>query len=245
MHANDLEVVKAVAEGTAAGATGALQRLVLNLLGGAASEAGEELELMVRGWRERRSERYGRLVVDRLTGRPRRSIPPKVLFPAFEYATLEDRPELLDLWVELLATAGSEGADDVDRVYVEILRDMTPLDARVLQWVRTFPPELDGNDPRTIPEAEFVGPAPEAIRPRATKTTAMQALRISNNDFELVASRLGRLGLCEPGRLIFPTRLGSSSTGPRVYDAITLTPLGIAFVDACAPRRRAPDGPTV
>ena len=233
MNDEELELLAAAAKGTAAGATESFHALVRNLLGGASAEIGAELTSSVQRWRAALD--LGRRASARLEGLRRRPIARNVLFPVLEYATLEDRQELIDLWIELLATAGTAGRQDVDRVYVEILKDLTPPDARVLHWVRSFPPELDGNDPRMVAENSYVGPAPEAVRPRVTKITAMQALGISAADFELVASRLARLGLCEPGPFIFPTRIGSSATGPRIYDAIALTPLGIAFVDACSP----------
>jgi hypothetical protein len=235
-NSNDLEVVKAVAEGSAAGATRALQTLMIDLLGGAAKEAGAELTLTVQEWRARRGLRLGRRVVQKITGRPTRPIPPNVLVPAFDYATLEDREELLNMWVELLATAATDSAPVVDRLHVEILRDVTPVDARVLQHLRNTPPEHDKNDPRFIVENNYNGPPP-IVRPRLSKETIMRALSISEPDFELAASRLARLGLCEAGRFLFPTRLGSSATGPRVYDSLVLTPIGVAFVFACSPAK--------
>jgi len=233
MKPEDLEVIAAAVKGSVAGATESLQVLVLDLLGGAAKELGAELTLMVQDWRSQRALRLGRGVTEKLKGRPRRAIALNVLMPAFEYAVLEDREELLNLWVQLLASAGTAGADEVDRLYVEILKDLTPLDARFLQWVRHRPPDLDANDPRALHGAAYTGPLPGGIRPRAERQAVVDAFGLSDQKFELMASRLERLGLCDVGRWIVPTRMGTSGTGPKNYDAIALRPLGVAFVDAC------------
>jgi hypothetical protein len=237
---DDLEVIKAVAQGTAAGATEWLQKVVLNLLGRATEEIGEEFLTSVRRWRARRALELSRRVLERLevAGHPRRPIRMSVLLPSLEYASVEDRNELHDWWVELLTTAGTDGAAEVERVYVEILKDLTPIDARLLHWIRDRPPELDRNDPATaLQGGAYSGPLREfQLRPRAEKASVLVAFSMSEPEFDLMASRLERLGLCDVGRFVFPTRSGTSGTGPRMYDSIALRPLGIAFVDACRPR---------
>ena len=62
-----------------------------------------------------------------------RIVPLKVAIPLIESATLEEDCELQTLWAQLLANAMDPGFDiDVKLRHVSLLREMEPLDVRIL-----------------------------------------------------------------------------------------------------------------
>jgi hypothetical protein len=56
----------------------------------------------------------------------------KIIFPLLEAASLEDDPSLQELWAKLLARAVA-GEDGIERVYISILADLTPVGALALR----------------------------------------------------------------------------------------------------------------
>lgn len=245
MNPQELQLAKAAAEGTAAGLTESLHRIVLHLLEPAAMEIGVELGDRVRGWRLRNAVRVGRQAISMIetNAAPRRYVPVKVLLSALEQASLEDDVALQSRWAALLASAADASKQEITRAYVEILKELTPLDATILEWVRDRVPDPDRNDPSVAQDEQPVDSV--SVRPRAEKASVIDQFGLTESTFELMASRLERLGLCDVGRYVFPTRAGFSGTGPRQYDSIKLRPLGVAFVDACRsagyPTKPTPD----
>jgi hypothetical protein len=234
MNRDDMEVVKAAAEGVTAGATRSLHDVVMNLLGGWSAEVGDEWRESAKRWRQRRAETIARRAVEmleRIDSR-RRPVPPKILFRALDNASLEDDAELQERWAALIASAATADATEITADYVDILRALTPRDARLLEWVRDHPREPDPNDPSMLKDSENIQ-SRYPVRPRVGRKTVVEEFGLPDDEFDLVCSRLERLGLCDVGRWVFPTRLGSSATGPRNYDSIQLRPLGVALITAC------------
>lgn len=67
--------------------------------------------------------------------------PPSVLIPLLIAAQDESREELLDLWAKLLAaTLDPNRAGSVRREFIEAVRQMEPLDAKVLQSLQPSAP---------------------------------------------------------------------------------------------------------
>jgi len=58
------------------------------------------------------------------------SVPPRLLLPILEGASIEDEEDLHTKWSALLANAAS--SDKVHPSYIEILKQLTPDDARLL-----------------------------------------------------------------------------------------------------------------
>jgi Abortive infection alpha len=63
-------------------------------------------------------------------GLPAHSVPPRLLLPILEGASIEDEEDLHTKWSALLANAAS--SDKVHPSYIEILKQLTPDDARLL-----------------------------------------------------------------------------------------------------------------
>jgi hypothetical protein len=233
MNRDDMDLAKAVAEGTVSGLTQSFHEIVVNLLGRVSIEIGDELGDMARRWRANRGHRIATRAIEIIdaAGAPRRPVPAKVLIPALEHASLEDDEELQERWAILIANAANRDAQDVSRTYVEVLKELTPRDAKLLEWICDHPPELDRNDPSF--DNKMDNPPRRGLPPRVERRTVVTDFGLADEDFELVCSRLERLGLCDIGRYVVPTRMAASGTGPRRYDSIQLRPLGVALVQAC------------
>jgi hypothetical protein len=66
-----------------------------------------------------------------------KAIPPKVLVPLMGHSSLEDDPSMQERWASLLARAAVSGnADDVPPAYADILSQLTPLAATVLEVLK-------------------------------------------------------------------------------------------------------------
>jgi hypothetical protein len=234
---DDLEVAKTVTEGTVAGLLQSFHHVILNVAGPGTTEIGLEIADSVQEWRLRRAVRIGRraITIADNSRAPRRRVSLKFLEPALQQASLEEEPTLQERWSALLATAMNATATEITLAYVDILRELTAADARLLQWVRDRVPDVDPNEP-IVPDVNTATRSQSS--PRAAKSAIIAEYPMSDTEFELMASRLERLGLCDVGRFVFQTRAATSGTGPRRYDAIALRPLGVAFVDAC----RSPEG---
>lgn len=62
-----------------------------------------------------------------------RVVPPKVALPLLEHATMEHEKELHELWENLLVSALDPSEDEIKRVYVSVLAELTGKDAHVLR----------------------------------------------------------------------------------------------------------------
>lgn len=63
-----------------------------------------------------------------------KAVPLKIIHPLLENASLEDDPEIQELWANLLSNAANpDGTDPVHRIYISILTDLTPGEAKFLR----------------------------------------------------------------------------------------------------------------
>lgn len=135
MRDDELELVKATAEGTAAGPTKSLHELILKPVGPIAGEIGESWGGWAKVWRLKRALRLRAKIEEMLLahGLPPRPVPLKLLVPAIDAASVEDDDYLQDMWAALLANAATGNAD-VGRsgTFVEVLRQLSSHDGRFL-----------------------------------------------------------------------------------------------------------------
>ena len=66
-----------------------------------------------------------------------RAVPPKFALPLIEQASLEDSDELQNLWSRLLANAMDPKKQEIKMSYIEILKNLTSLDAKIIQELYT------------------------------------------------------------------------------------------------------------
>ena len=140
-------------------------------------------------------------------GFPEAPIEEEILAPAgIRVVTVEG-------WVRLLATAADADATELNRTYADILKGLTARDARLLDWILDHRPELDDNDPNVVYENQPVGPTPEFMRRRVERRTVVEEFGLPDDEFELVASRLETIGLCDVGHYVFPHARGVECHG--------------------------------
>lgn len=166
------------------------------------------------------------------TGREAQSVEPKLLKPIIENAPLETDPTLAAHWAALLANAADPQQSLVQPAFAEILRQLTALDARILQAVAAF---SQGQDTATRPYLYT-----EATR---VQRESGEGNTLPTTAFRVAVDNLLRLRLCEGrGTTRPPSDLagligGHASTlaeGPG-KDRLAVTDLGLAFLLAVAP----------
>ncbi len=78
------------------------------------------------------------------TGKPVDPVPPRLLLPILDAASLEANPPLQAMWSGLLASASQE-KDSMSPSFIETLKQLTPDEARLLQrwWTDQIRPALE------------------------------------------------------------------------------------------------------
>lgn len=236
-----LELMKAVAEGTAEGAVKGLlapiAAFAAAVFGSPAKEVGAFLTDHVRFQRFKMQAKVLGLAQEMLrdAGVEPKSVSLKILVPLLEGAANEDDDESMAArWAALLANAaaGADGAM-VRPGFAAMLAEFGPAEVTLLDLL--YRPALinAGAEALTLtPAWRIQGTASEPLR---------ELLRIDSRTFAVIAENLIRLGLAgyayRSGGASFQ---GAASDIRDVNDAIAGTALGEAFVRAC----NAPPRPT-
>ena len=158
-----------------------------------------------------------------------RVVTPKVAIPLIESATLEDDNELQALWAQLLANAmDSKFNLDVRLRHVSLLREMEPLDARILN--ACYSEKLANHDNVSLNEFLF-----------ERKKTARN-FRVAESLIEVSLLNLIRLSCIDPGFLTtsISTKIGGRSRNHSIYvgtESYTLTLLGAELCIAAGKNR--------
>jgi Abortive infection alpha len=115
-----------------------VQKLLLGLLGPAATEIGLGLADSARLWRMRRAARFlneVKAILD-AAGVDVKSVPPRTLFPILDNASLEDDEELQRRWAILLSNAArTDFESEILSSFPDILRQLTPTEVQFLDRV--------------------------------------------------------------------------------------------------------------
>jgi len=195
------------------------------------SAAGETLLDRFRSWRAANAaqvvQQAEQIATD--TGYSLGPVSRRVLMPILEYSSLEEDDSLRIKWAALLANAASpRGWDSVLPAYGEILRQLTPIHAGVLDSLYSAHGDSVSFEPAPIAdEYEWRGyqttPAADIIA----------RFELTKQAYSVLASDLHRLQVIDGDRWS-GGELGGGPSGPTSYDSIHITPLGRAFVRACA-----------
>lgn len=219
------EVIQAGLPTLSEGTKGFLRRL----LGPATTEVGILLQDTVRGWRFGNQIRVLKAAESQLleAGIEPGSVPLRVLVPLLEGAALEDDEEMSERWASLLANAANPNSGcDVRSFFSEILRQLAPIDARILDFYNSTTNSLK----MSLIESKLPN--------------------ISSNDISISLDNLVRLGLCEK---LFPDE--QPKTGLNAFQSLIerspkeesmfrrfmgpelpnfrITSMGTAFIAAC------------
>jgi hypothetical protein len=151
------------------------------------------------------------------SGLEKQQVPLKVLTPLIESSSLEEDDGMQEKWANLLANAAT-GFSGIKANYVEILKELSPLEATILDNIfRAANTEIDYEKRKTM---------------QFDKTKICQAFSLSSDEGDLIIQNLYRLGLCQPpgsSGMMF----GNERVGLQTTNIFELTTLGFHFIRAC------------
>ena len=212
------ELIAATFGFLAARATGFLDAVIKPT----AKAVGEDLLTRYRSWQ---GQNLAAVVTDasellHSVGQAPQPVPGRILFPILEYASVEEDDSLRRKWAALLANAAS--VDNSNRVlpaYAEILRQLVPQQAEILDWIYFGQSDIElSGEPRTFAET--------------TQEAIQEKFGLTADIYNLLAADLHRLQVIDGGRYV-QTRMGGSMASMTTYKRISLTSLGLGFVAAC------------
>jgi hypothetical protein len=148
---------------------------------------------------------------------PTRVVPMKFALPLLQAASLEDDDDLQDRWAKLLINAAdAESGVDLKRAYIDILEQISPLEAQILDKIYSLPYEgtrHKGLLTKYLPErVDIVTDDPKLEHERPTP------------EVELALANIARLGCIS---------IGMSWGGGQLFSIVNPTLLGKSFVKAC------------
>lgn len=184
-------------------------------------ELGGLLADKVRSWRFRNQVNII-LQAERFLEQKRiqpRKIPLKTLAPLLEHSSWEEDPDMQTKWASLLANAANpKYSYDIDSTYVEILNQLSPLEAKLLDSLfKEYERTSDDNRDVLL----------------FSKEKICQAIGISPERFDILVGNLFRLSLLQPPASHGGVSIGEYPIVLRTYQVIQLTPLGCDFVRHC------------
>jgi hypothetical protein len=154
-----------------------------------------------------------------------RSVPPKFALPLLEEASLEDDKNLQELWSHLLANAMDPSfSGDLRTGFVEMIKGLAAPDARILEFFY-----------QVLKSEGRLSPLETVIQYSLKKEQIMQALKITEADYQVSAFNLMRIQCIAPA-VLKTTGISFGDEATTIYkgiDAVTLTPLGVKFAQAC------------
>lgn len=154
-----------------------------------------------------------------------RPVPPKLALPLLEESSLEDDSSLQYLWNHLLANAMDPGfSGDLRIGFIEMIKGLTAKDAQVLELFYGI-----------LKQENRLAPLESVIQYSLKKEQIMQALSISEADYQVSAFNLMRVQCIAPA-VFKATGISFGDEATTIYkgiDVVTLTPLGVKFAQAC------------
>ena len=153
-----------------------------------------------------------------------RAIPPKIALPIIEEASLEEDPNLQILWNHLLANALDPNFNDEIRYgFIDMIKGITGLEAKLLNEFYEI-----------LKSKRQLYPLENVTNFGLTKEEISKLLGFTPEKYVISVNNLMRMQLISPA--IIKTGMTLRKELVTVYkgtDTVTLTPLGVKFVEAC------------
>ncbi len=144
-------------------------------------------------------------------------VPGRILFPILQHASVEEDDDLRAKWTALLANAASPGPENqILPAYAEILRQLVPVQAKILDHMYQQTYELDKGEKRWSP---------------VERDSVMNQFGLSRANYTLLVTDLERLQLIDVRR----AAMYAPETNESLYGTILPTALSLAFMRACTP----------
>jgi hypothetical protein len=161
----------------------------------------------------------------------------KIGVPLLEAASLQDDPDIQELWAQMLVNAINPDHPEIKYAFITILNELEKKDVLIFDQIYTYRKELvDGKrGPENLPEGcsdqEIQSSRDRSISQIILKQRLKQAhsLHFSNNDVEIALWNLIRLGCLNQ----------TSGWGGLTIERVEYTPLGIALFEACSTKEKS------
>jgi hypothetical protein len=154
---------------------------------------------------------------------PTRAVPLKIAIPLLQGASLEDDDALQDLWAKLLVNAAdADNPVTIQRMFIDILENIGPLEARILVAIYSIP--FDDMKHRGVETANL--PASASLLHKAEGYKPKDP----SPEVELALANLARLGCLSPAKTF---------GGGEIFAIANPSLLGKSFAEACTLRTRA------
>jgi hypothetical protein len=161
-----------------------------------------------------------------------RPVSPKLGIPLLENAGIEDEPEIQKLWTNLLANAMDPSfLEEVRIAYVEIIKGMSPLDAKLLLSMYNSLNVADRSKVDVATSRPFY------------RSQVCAGLNLTEDSYALSTDNLLRLQCIVPYARRAALGNGLKASGGEVFlsvesrsPAIAITSLGLRLVEACTSR---------
>ena len=169
------------------------------------------------------SDEVTRLLADRGV-HDTRAVPPKLALPILEESSLEENPELQQLWNHLLANAMDPKFNGELRYgFVDMIKNITGIEVRILN-------EFYG----VLHREGHTGDLTKVTNYHLKKEQIMQMVGIDASTYQVSIFNLMRMQCVGPAILRGGISMGDEPvTIYKGSDAVVLTPLGLRFVEAC------------
>jgi hypothetical protein len=212
----------------------------LGTIGGpAATEFGGTLGDWMKYWRFKNMVNIAlraKSFLERRGIQPKRVLP-GTMIPLLEAASLADTEELQEMWASLLASAARGDAPEVPPAYVFILRELSPVEARVLALAAARPEtsKFPGSERRLVHwvlENEIIcefGLPLESVR---IMEANLVRLGLWASTVENIFAELDPLSTPEM-RVVYEDAAGEPLGGLVQRKIFELTPLGIDLIQRC------------
>ena len=149
-------------------------------------------------------------------------VPPSIAVPLIEAATITDDEEIQDLWAGLMTSAmDPDFKEEIRPAYISIIKDLSPLDARVLQVVN------DGVN--SLPDVLTDGQE----FPSFDLTKFVEYFDMEHEELEISLQNLARLQCLTSVSDLDGTVRNVTCIGNYWMFSIRITPLGRALMKAC------------
>lgn len=177
----------------------------------------------------------------RLEGKTR-IISPQLALPIIANASFEEDDFLQDLWVSLLLSAMDPDCEMPRSAYIDIIKQLTPLDVRILKIL------YDKHDPhKNKDSAEYIKkyissrfkPGVEYVSPSRIPVDANSVISVipglNMEGYEISIDNLIRVGCASLFRDIWIRAYDDKTINQKRsnYDQVTITALGVKFVAVC------------
>ena len=186
-------------------------------------------------------EKAERLIKDK--NLEKRSVPisAKLALPIFQNASVEDDDFLHDLYAKLLVSAIDPEIQTRRTAFVEILRQLEPIDVQILQAMHAVYIEKERHYKKNYEGEKWYRPNRPPTFTSLYKSALLQNLSVNESDYWESVDNLCRLGLAdsyfdqdsinfEAGDNYLSQNVVKSHGG---YDELCITALGVAFIKVC------------